>query len=81
MAFERIEPFGALHDEFMHGQQCALTFNANRDTEKSKALSAGDFMPALGRVLGKNAEKPILLDDPEEQSKLLRGLFKANPDG
>jgi hypothetical protein len=74
MAFERLEPFGGLQEDFRAGQICALTANVNRDPKKHGPFNAGHFMPALERALASSSE-PILLDDPEEQSKLLMTLF------
>lgn len=72
MAFERDEPFGGLHDEFMAGQVCAVVANVHRDAEKRKdPFSAGDFMPAIGRLKGDST--PILLDDPKRQGRLVLG--------
>lgn len=76
MAYERIEPYGAIHDEFIGGQLCALTANLHRDPKNGNPLNAGDFMPALGRLMGKGDE-PISLDDPDKQSELLEAFFRA----
>jgi hypothetical protein len=82
MAFERIEPFGSLHDEFMHGQVWTVLANQHRDTAKRpRPYGPHDAMPALAKALGKTDDQPILLPDKEKQSELMRALFKVNPDG
>jgi hypothetical protein len=48
--------------------------NINRDPKKHGPFKGGDFMPTLARALAAGSE-PILLDDPEQQSKLLMTLF------
>jgi hypothetical protein len=81
MAFERIEPFGSLHDEFMHGQVWAVVANTHRDTAKRpQPYAPSDGMPALGRALGKGDDKPILLDDKDAQSKLIASLIRTSRD-
>lgn len=82
MAYELIEPYGSVHDEFMHGQLCALTANINRGAN-SAARAGYDFMPALREHLGKQASgEEILLDDPEAQSALImERVFKVPRNG
>lgn len=76
MAFERLEPFGSLHEEFMAGQAPAMVFNMNRDPEKAGPIRAAHIFPALGRELGIADEgKPILLADVDAQSALIRALI------
>lgn len=73
-AFERIEPFGGLHDELMAGQIAAVTANVHRDPKKSQAFEPADFGPGLRRI--KADAEPALLADPEAHSDLLmRKLF------
>jgi hypothetical protein len=82
MAFERMEPFGTLHEEFMFGQLCALIGNVNRDSKaRAEPFRGTDFMPALSGAL--KSDGPILLADPEAQSALIRQLFDraAGKDG
>lgn len=77
MAFEQLEPFGALAEDFRAGQIAATVANANRDPEKrSDPFMPSDFMPALAAAHERAAEGPILKSDPEAQSALLdRMLF------
>ena len=50
MAFERIEPFGALHMEYMLGRVCATLVNVNL-REDATPFDPTDFMPALRRAV------------------------------
>jgi hypothetical protein len=64
MAFERLEPFGALHQELMLGQVCAVIANVHRDSKRrSDPFAPQDFMPGLRKALGQGTDA-ILLDDP-----------------
>lgn len=48
MAFERLEPFGDLVQQFIGGQIAATVANVNRNPDKTPApYRADDFMPAL----------------------------------
>lgn len=70
MAYERIEPFGTLHDELMAGQICAVTANVHRDPKRHpEPWKPSDFGPSLKRHMGQS--EAILLDDAEAQSALL----------
>lgn len=69
MAFERIEPFGGLHDEQMHGAICALTANLNRK-KGAEIFTAGHFFAALGKIT--KAGQPIELADKKAMSSLIR---------
>jgi hypothetical protein len=77
MAFERLEPFGGLHEELMAGQIAAVTANVHRDPKKQpEPFTAADFGPGLRQTIVK--PEPILLEDPEAQSLLLMSkLFPA----
>lgn len=83
MAFERLEPFGALHLEFLAGQVCATLANINRDPkQRAEAWQARDFMPALDRNLQRHerAQGPVFIDDPEAMSALIKErIFKVAP--
>jgi len=68
LAYERLEPFGSLHDEQMHGAGVALQVNMNRK-RGTEPVTAGHIFPALGRALG--IGKVIELKDPKAMSKLL----------
>lgn len=50
MAYEQLEPFGPLADEFRHGQVCATLANINRGRD-TNPFGPDDFMPALHRAL------------------------------
>lgn len=68
IAFERLEPFGSLHDEQMHGSMVALTVNMNRK-RGVEPITAGHVFPALGKALG--IGQVIELKDPKAMSKLI----------
>lgn len=71
MAFEGLEPFGSLPEDFRIGQVAAVIANVNRDTErKSAPFTAADFMPALRAAYQPVESRAMLLDDPEAQSAL-----------
>ena len=85
MAFERLEPFGALHLEAMLGQVCATIANVNRDPKrKPQAWAARDFMTSLARALDRYRpeDEPVMLDDPEAMSRLIKAsVFGVKTDG
>ena len=68
LAFERLEPFGALHDEQMHGAICALTANLNLK-KGAQPRTAGHFFAALGKAM--KIGEPILLKDKKAMSTLI----------
>ena len=75
MAFERLEPFGALADEFRLGTLAATLANVHRGKD-SPVYGAGDFMPALARALGGYAPAPQPIEiDPEAHSARLDALL------
>lgn len=77
MAFERMEPFGSLHEELMFGQVCAAITNPHMP--KGKSAKATDFMPALRAALRASTEsEPTLLQDPEAQAALIKAsIFRV----
>lgn len=75
MAFERLEPFGPLADEFRLGQIASIMANVHRSME-TEAFTAGDFMPALRRAMEGYAPPPPPIElDPEAHSKRLDELL------
>jgi hypothetical protein len=81
IAFSRLEPFGALHDEQMHGAICALTANMNRK-RGSDPMSSGNFFAALGREM--KIGQPVFVEDKKAMSTLLMEKvfrFKKKPRG
>lgn len=68
MAFERLEPFGSLHDEQMHGAIVALTTNLHLK-KGARPISAGHVFPALGKALG--IGKAIELKSKSAMSRLI----------
>lgn len=76
IAFEQLEPFGGMADDWRAGQIAATVANVQRDPKtRPDAFEPADFMPALVDAL--NIDRaPTLLDDPEAQSALIdRVLF------
>lgn len=49
LAFERLEPFGSLHQEFMAGQICAAVTAPH--IGKNDRVTPSDFMPTLRAAL------------------------------
>ena len=75
MAFERLEPFGALADEFRLGTLAATLANVHRSKD-SPVFGASDFMPALARAMGGYAPPPPPIElDPEAHSAKLDALL------
>lgn len=71
MAFEGLEPFGALPDEFRLGQVAAVVANVNRDARTTPdPFTAADFMPALRAAFPAADPESKFLADPEAQSAL-----------
>ncbi len=74
LAFEQLEPFGGLADDWRAGQIAATVANVNRNPERTpQAFEPADFMPALAELAG--SREPTLLEDPEAQSALLDRLL------
>ena len=71
MAFEGLEPFGALPEDFRIGQVAAVIANVHRDQDrKSDPFTPGDFMPALRFAYESHESRALLLDDLDAQSDL-----------
>jgi hypothetical protein len=68
MAFERLEPFGSLHQEQMAGMVCAVTLNPHLK-KNAEPLTPSSFFPALAKRLG--VGKVIELTDKVAHSKLI----------
>ena len=71
IAFERLEPFGPLHDELLAGRICATLVNLQQ-REGSDPVTPGDFFPALGSAVQGYADRlprPPLTD--EQRSALI----------
>lgn len=76
MAFERLEPFGSLHDQYGFGTIAATIGNVNRDPKSTpEPFSPQDFMPALRKALAHyepDAPKLIGADlTPDQLSNLI----------
>lgn len=71
MAFERIEPFGAMADEFRLGAIAAATFNAQRTSEKDPYLTPDQFMPTLANAKRRHAKAPAVDNLTDDQHAAL----------
>lgn len=81
MAYERLEPFGPLADEFRIGQVCATLANVNRGKD-TDAYGAEDFMPALRRAIAVHRPAPATQDTltPDQHAALMDAeLFGISP--
>lgn len=72
LAFERLEPFGGLHAEFLAGQVCATLANLQR-TAHQPAWVAADFMPALAQAIG--PAQPQTFDNPADHAAAIDRLL------
>lgn len=74
MAWERIEPFGALHSEYLMGTLAALIANIHRK-EGVDPFTAVDFAPALRRATENEAsrrqDEGLRVASDDEQARLL----------
>lgn len=79
MAFDQLEPFGSLAEEFRMGQIAAVVANVNRNEErKPEPFTAADFMPALAAAR-ERANRPPADETPEQlAARLDRKLFSAH---
>lgn len=80
MAFESLEPFGALPADWRAGQIAAVVANVHRDPEKP-ALTPADFMPALRAAIEAtpSAEKPKTMTAEDASALLDAVLFGGAP--
>jgi hypothetical protein len=80
MAFDQLEPMGAIPLLHAFGQVCTVLANIHRGKD-SKPYRPEDFFPLLAREFGKpDRDEPVLLDDPEAQSALIkRHIFGMGP--
>lgn len=78
-AYYQLEPFGELVADERHGSAAALLANINRNPEaKAEPWRADDFIH--WRDTGVKAEpEPIQLDDPVDQSNLIRAAMFGLP--
>ncbi len=73
MAFERLEPFGALADESRAGTIAAAAYNAQRTARTDSYVQPSDLMPALKASLERaNAARAPVVDtlDPDQHTAL-----------
>jgi len=77
LAFERLEPFGALHDEQMAGAICALTANLNLK-KGHEPRTPGHFFAALGRAM--KIGQAVFVEDKKAMSQLImEKVFRFKP--
>ena len=86
MAFERMEPFGALHLEAVIGELCAVMANAHfKPPSDGERWLPRHFMGALNETLNHSEPaqaKPFFIDDPEQMSAFIRARFpQGGPKG
>ena len=74
MAFERIEPFGSLVEDFRAGQVAATVANVQRQA-KTEPFKASDFMPALRAAIEPLKPPPQVLTDEEHTALMDAELF------
>lgn len=76
LAYEQLEPFGPLSDDYRAGVMPATYYNMNR-AKTSAPLGPGDFMPALGSALKGEPEerKPEIKLTPAQEAAYLDALF------
>ncbi|KQQ90388.1 hypothetical protein [Massilia sp. Leaf139] len=79
-AYYRLEPFGEVVADERHGAALALHANLNRDSKtRPKPFTPDDFIPWRA-ARESDEDAPILLDDAEAQSNLIRAqLFGVPP--
>ena len=77
LAYYRMEPFGETVADQRMGIQASLLANINRDPKhKHDPFKPADFIPWHGS--NQTPVQAVLLDDPEEQSKLIKqAMFGA----
>lgn len=65
MAFERLEPFGALADDFRFGTVAAAVYNSQRTSKKDPFFKPDELMPGLGAAVRRSKSK-----QPKTKDKL-----------
>lgn len=75
MAFERLEPFGALQDEYRLGVIASTLANVNRDPKTTpEPFSPADFMPALRKAMAAYEPERLVIGadlTPDQLSALI----------
>lgn len=77
MAFYSIEPWGSHYDDLRAGTIASMIANVNRNPKAApEPFRALDFMPWNDSSGARLPEpEPILLDDPEAQSRLIEQVM------
>lgn len=80
-AFERLEPFGALADEFRFGQIAATVANVHRGKD-GEVYGPDFFMPSLRRAMAGNAPVQVKdVEDDDAHAALLDAMLFGRTDG
>lgn len=76
MALYELDRRGTHYDDLRAGTVASMLANINRDTKtRPEPWGALDFMHWNEHYKGQQSAAPILLDDPEEQSRLLDSML------
>jgi hypothetical protein len=76
-ARNRIDPYDHIgRIELAIAKVCALLFNANRDREKSEAMSAAAFLPEFGKEYWEQDQSGIETDPEEAIAKVRNGFAR-----
>jgi hypothetical protein len=83
LAYHQIEPFGTRMDDLRAGAFTAAIYNVNRDTKKApEPFGPSDVIPWINGLTPAPDAEPVLLDDPTEQTAMLRAsLFGRTAHG
>lgn len=75
ISYAETEPFGELRDDLRFGQVCATMANIHRDSKRApEPFEPGDFFSTIDKQV---RNEPVLLDDPEAQSAMIKALFEG----
>jgi hypothetical protein len=74
MAFEQLEPFGPLADDYRAGTIAASVVNVNL-RKGAQPRVASDFMPALALALREPEETETVEPTPEQHASFMDAMF------
>lgn len=76
MAFYELEPWGSHFEDLRAGTIASMIGNVNRDAKRHPdPFGPLDFIPWNDQQSRAEQAEPILLDDPEEQSRLIESMM------
>lgn len=76
MAFYELEPWGSHYQDLRAGTIASMIGNVNRDARRQPdPFGPLDFIPWNEQQRGGAQAIPILLDDPEAQSRLIESMM------